>query len=129
MILQWPWWAVLIYAVGPIFAFSGFFFLEQRTDIPTTFQCPLVPLVPCLAMYINIYLIFSLPAASFVRLLLWTALGFAIYFGYGIRYSKEGLWEREQLEFEGEAEPISRHGSLDRSTSSHLSGHLSGKLY
>ena len=51
------------------------------------FVCPLVPYLPCLGIFTNCYLITSLDVASYVRVVVWTALGMAIYFGYGIFHS------------------------------------------
>ena len=63
-------------------------------DIPNGFKTPLVPFVPCIGIYINILLIISLDIWSLIRVLLWTVVGMIIYFGYGIRYSKQGAYER-----------------------------------
>ena len=54
------------------------------------FLCPLVPYLPCAGIFTNVYLICSLDWESYVRIIVWTVLGFAIYFGYGIRYSRLG---------------------------------------
>ena len=53
-----------------------------------TFMTPFVPLVPCIGVFANFHLIASLPMAAIIRLIVWTAIGFAIYFGYGITNSK-----------------------------------------
>ena len=53
-----------------------------------TFMTPFVPLVPCIGVFANFHLIASLPMAAILRLIVWTAVGFAIYFGYGITNSK-----------------------------------------
>ena len=57
------------------------------------FLCPLVPYLPCAGIFTNTYLICSLDWESYVRILVWTVLGFAIYFLYGIRYSRLGRKE------------------------------------
>ena len=54
------------------------------------FLCPLVPWLPCCGIFTNVYLICSLDWESYVRILVWTVLGFLIYFLYGIRYSRLG---------------------------------------
>jgi hypothetical protein len=63
-------------------------------DIPTGFKAPGVPIIPCIGIYINIILILSLDFWSLVRVFLWTILGMLIYFFYGIRYSKQGAYQR-----------------------------------
>lgn len=54
------------------------------------FMCPLVPFVPCLGIFFNTWLICGLPFSSIVRLLIWTAVGFGVYFAYGYRHSVLG---------------------------------------
>jgi len=53
-----------------------------------TFKCPLVPLVPCLGMLINIWVILSLPFDAIIRVLVWSFIGILIYMFYGIRNSR-----------------------------------------
>jgi APA family basic amino acid/polyamine antiporter len=52
------------------------------------FSCPLVPLVPGAGLFVNCYLLAQLNTMAFVRVLVWTVLGFIIYFAYGIRHSR-----------------------------------------
>ena len=67
---------------------------QNRSDrTADLFLCPLVPWLPCTGMFANVYLICSLDWESYVRIIVWTLLGFAIYFGYGIRYSRLGRKE------------------------------------
>lgn len=51
------------------------------------FICPLVPYLPCLGIFTNCYLITSLDIFSYIRVIVWTAIGMSIYFGYGIFHS------------------------------------------
>jgi APA family basic amino acid/polyamine antiporter len=51
------------------------------------FRAPLVPLVPVLGILVCLLLMFSLPAENWLRLVVWLAIGLAIYFGYGRRRS------------------------------------------
>jgi hypothetical protein len=57
-------------------------------NVPNTFQCPLVPFVPCAGISVNIIMMSGLDASAWLRLGLWTMLGLAIYFSYSIRHSK-----------------------------------------
>jgi basic amino acid/polyamine antiporter, APA family len=57
-------------------------------NMPTSFVCPFVPTVPLLGVAINLLMLGGLRADAWLRLLVWTAIGAAIYFFYGIRHSK-----------------------------------------
>uniref|UniRef100_A0A1A9VZJ1 Cationic amino acid transporter C-terminal domain-containing protein n=1 Tax=Glossina brevipalpis TaxID=37001 RepID=A0A1A9VZJ1_9MUSC len=58
-----------------------------NTDL--SFKVPLVPLIPCLTIFTNLYLMFLLDAYTWIRYLVWIILGYTIYFIYGIRNSKQ----------------------------------------
>ncbi len=51
------------------------------------FRVPFSPVVPLLGMASSALLMFSLPKENWWRLLVWLAIGFAIYFFYGRRHS------------------------------------------
>jgi basic amino acid/polyamine antiporter, APA family len=57
---------------------------------PRPFRTPLVPLVPILGIFACVYLMVGLPVDTWARLIIWMALGLAIYFLYGRRHSKVG---------------------------------------
>jgi APA family basic amino acid/polyamine antiporter len=63
--------------------------IMRRTnpDAVRPFRAPLVPLTPILGIAICLLLMFSLPGENWLRLFIWLAIGFAIYFGYGKRHS------------------------------------------
>jgi hypothetical protein len=48
------------------------------------------PLVPLAGMLMNLAMMFSLGWENWLRLVVWLAIGFAIYFGYGRRHSVLG---------------------------------------
>ncbi|KAH3768107.1 amino acid permease [Pelomyxa schiedti] len=54
-----------------------------------SFLCPLMPLTPFLGLGVNLFLISGLDATAWLRLILWMVVGLAIYFAYGIRYSRQ----------------------------------------
>jgi APA family basic amino acid/polyamine antiporter len=80
-------------SIGTLLAFAivciGIIILRiKRPDLPRAFKTPLVPLVPILGAGICILQMISLPWETWLRLVAWMAVGFAIYFAYGIRKSK-----------------------------------------
>jgi basic amino acid/polyamine antiporter, APA family len=92
IIYQWPHWCSLLYVFPPIIIMFTFFIFPVA-DIPDGFKTPLVPIVPCVGAYINIYLIFSLDIWAIARVFAWTLLGLIIYFLYSVRNSKQGIYE------------------------------------
>jgi APA family basic amino acid/polyamine antiporter len=61
-----------------------------RPNIPRPFRTPLVPIVPSLGILICGYMMYSLPRDTWTRLVVWMAIGLAIYFLYGKRNSRIG---------------------------------------
>lgn len=52
------------------------------------FRTPWVPAVPILGILFCLYLMAGLPLDTWLRLIIWLAIGLAIYFGYGRAHSK-----------------------------------------
>jgi len=80
-------------SIGTLLAFAivciGIIVLRvKRPDIKRTFKTPFVPLVPILGAGICFLQMLSLPWETWLRLIVWMAIGFVIYFIYGIRKSK-----------------------------------------
>lgn len=80
-------------SIGTLLAFAivcvGIIILRvKRPEIERPFRTPFVPLVPILGAGICILVMLSLPWETWARLIAWMALGFVIYFAYGIRHSK-----------------------------------------
>ncbi|MCL1475126.1 amino acid permease [Argonema antarcticum] len=61
---------------------------RTRPDLPRPFRTPLVPLVPILGALISALQMLSLPRDTWLRLILWLAVGLLIYFTYGRKHSK-----------------------------------------
>jgi APA family basic amino acid/polyamine antiporter len=79
--------------IGTLFAFVlvaiGVLVLRRtRPDLQRAFRVPGVPVVPILAILCSVYLMLNLPAATWVRFLVWMAIGIVIYFVYGARHSR-----------------------------------------
>jgi APA family basic amino acid/polyamine antiporter len=91
-------------SIGTLFAFvivcAGILVLRYKSpDLPRPFRTPFVPVVPILGILICGYLMFGLPWATWERLLIWMALGLAIYFLYGKSHSRIGRGEIQRPGF------------------------------
>ena len=85
--------------IGTLFAFIlvsiGVVILRRtRADLPRAFRVPLVPVVATLATVMCLYLMLNLKGDTWIRFLIWMAIGFVVYFAYGRRHSR--LAEREE---------------------------------
>jgi len=83
-------------SIGTLFAFAlvsvGIIMMRKiAPDAPRPFRTPFVPLVPILAVVVCGAMIFGLGKENWMRLVVWLAIGFVIYFGYSVRYSKVQL--------------------------------------
>lgn len=79
-------------SIGTLSAFvivcAGVLVLRYRhPELPRPFRTPGVPVVPVLGMAFCLYLMSSLPLDTWLRLVVWLAIGLAIYFGYGRKHS------------------------------------------
>ncbi len=61
---------------------------RTQPDLKRPFRTPFVPFVPLLGAAICIMQMVALPLSTWVRLIVWTVIGFVIYFSYGIKHSK-----------------------------------------
>ncbi|KAE8634400.1 hypothetical protein XENTR_v10002294 [Xenopus tropicalis] len=94
--LHLPTWAFYLLLVIFLIVFLVSLFLiwaHEQQRKTTTFQVPLVPLIPALSILLNIYLMLKLNYMTWIRFSVWLALGLVVYFGYGIWHSKENLRE------------------------------------
>ena len=79
-------------SIGTLLAFAivciGIIVLRyKKPDIERPFRTPFVPLVPILGAGICLVQMYSLPLDTWLRLIIWMAIGFVIYFTYGIHHS------------------------------------------
>jgi APA family basic amino acid/polyamine antiporter len=78
--------------VGTLFAFilvsAGVMILRRtRADLERGFRAPGVPVVPILSIIACLWLMVNLTTLTWIRFLVWMAVGVVIYFAYGYRRS------------------------------------------
>jgi len=79
-------------SIGTLLAFvlvcAGIIVLRKtQPDLPRAFKTPLVPLIPILGIICCLFMMISLPLDTWLRLIVWLALGAFIYFKYGAKHS------------------------------------------
>jgi APA family basic amino acid/polyamine antiporter len=79
--------------IGTLFAFVlvsiGVIVLRRtQPNLRRAFRTPFVPVVPILAVLACLYLMVSLPVATWVRFVVWMVIGLIVYFLYGVRHSR-----------------------------------------
>lgn len=97
--------------IGTLFAFVlvciGVVILRRtRPDLPRGFRVPMVPLVPILAVLACGWLMLNLSVETWIRFVVWMALGVAVYFAYGYRRSVLGRRLAAPVEAAPEPESI-----------------------
>ena len=60
---------------------------KKRPDLPRPYRTPFVPVVPILAVLVCFAMMYSLDNLTWIRLIVWLAIGLAIYFGYSRYHS------------------------------------------
>ena len=79
--------------IGTLFAFIlvclGVIILRRtHAARPRPFRVPMVPLFPILGVIFCIALMLSLPVLTWIRFIVWLAIGLVIYFFYSVRHSR-----------------------------------------
>jgi APA family basic amino acid/polyamine antiporter len=80
-------------SIGTLFAFAivslGTLVLRiKEPGLKRPFKAPAIWLVGPGGVLVSLFLMFGLPADTWIRLAVWLAVGLAIYFAYGSRHSK-----------------------------------------
>jgi APA family basic amino acid/polyamine antiporter len=79
--------------IGTLLAFAivsgGVWVIRRRhPELPRPFKTPWVPFVPIMGIVVSLYLMYNLPGITWLRLVVWLALGMFVYFGYGRSHSR-----------------------------------------
>jgi APA family basic amino acid/polyamine antiporter len=79
--------------IGTLFAFIlvaiGVLVLRRtRPDLPRAFKTPFVPALPIVSVLASFYLMLNLPADTWLRFVIWMAIGFVVYFFYSRTHSR-----------------------------------------
>ncbi|XP_076306670.1 solute carrier family 7 member 14-like isoform X1 [Tachypleus tridentatus] len=71
---------------------------QPQTKCDLKFKTPGVPLVPTIAIIVNIYLILKLSILTLIRFTIWMILGLLMYFFYGIKNSSLDILPQSFIE-------------------------------
>lgn len=87
-------------SIGTLFAFvvvsAGVIILRRtRRDLHRPFRVPAVPFIPLLSIAACLWLMVNLSVETWVRFLIWLAIGFVVYFVYGYKSSRLGRGLRQ----------------------------------
>jgi APA family basic amino acid/polyamine antiporter len=95
-------------SIGTLFAFTIVsiavpLLRRAKPDLPRPFRTPLSPVLPIASAVLCVALMSNLALETWLRFLVWLAIGFAIYFAYGVRRSRVG--RRAERDRDGDLTP------------------------
>ncbi len=85
-------------SIGTLFAFTVVslavpILRRTRPELRRPFRTPLSPVLPIFSAGLCVALMANLAIDTWLRFLVWLAIGFVVYFGYGARHSRAGRAE------------------------------------
>nr|XP_020454222.1 high affinity cationic amino acid transporter 1-like isoform X2 [Monopterus albus] len=103
----------VIFMVCLLFTFIVWRQPESKTKL--SFKVPLLPFIPVISVFVNVYLMMQLDRGTWMRFSVWMVIGLAIYFCYGIHHSIEATMvhsaadtEMNGFKHEHESEAVSQ---------------------
>lgn len=85
-----------------IVCFGVWILRKRRPELHRPFKTPMVPLVPILGIIVSLGLMASLPLDTWIRLVVWLAIGMVIYFSYGRHHSRVQKLAPEEAKVAGD---------------------------
>ncbi|MGB9034997.1 amino acid permease [Arthrobacter sp. UCD-GKA] len=61
---------------------------RTRPDLPRAFKVPWVPVIPIASVLVCFYLMLNLALETWIRFVIWLAIGFIVYFAYSRKHSR-----------------------------------------
>jgi basic amino acid/polyamine antiporter, APA family len=79
--------------IGTLFAFflvdvAVIWLRRSKPDLERGFRVPWVPVVPLIGAALCVYLMTKLPGETWLRFIVWLAIGAVVYLAYGYRNSR-----------------------------------------
>ena len=81
-------------------------YCQPHSSKKLSIEVPAVPFIPIVCLFVNIFLMISLPISTWYKMLIWMLLGFLIYFSYGIWHSDEAQPRSNSTELKQTQLPI-----------------------
>lgn len=85
------WWSIALVSVVGLLIFILVYstWLQPQNQDLVNFKVPLLPILPVISVFVNVYLMLKLSSATWIRFGVWMFLGFLIYFSYSLPHSVE----------------------------------------
>lgn len=87
--IWWAWILLIILTSACMISLLVLISRQPSVHRANSFAVPLTPWLPGISIIINIYLMMQLDYLTWVRFIVWIAIGLMVYFLYGIKNSVE----------------------------------------